>query len=661
MFRFGEGIMLNFIMSFVIVLVSAVTPWTAYSADIDLARADQLIKKYSAVYERPKSCPLESKKFSDLIAKTEAIKDVLKGNCLRSEDSKMSEVMDSINSLQDSLKENAVVTNSSTLSDVVSETEEKANAISGIKFAAVFSNINNMIKKKQCNVEDGRVLESTADLIYNSTQLGVLSGNAAGLIVAGGGFLISSALRLIDMIIKQRFDFEKPADRQTFVKLNCSFYEIRRELDTQGALDMENSSTREDYRDAKALADELTLELKKLETDKVNIAKINAEIDRKTFAENVGDLSEFKKILEKIQKYLGPGLNQSLDVPTETQKLLMISQLAQDYDLLVAQTRVYKELKISSIPMLDDLFIQEMKKFDSMDVSGFTDAMMISAKDFNENHRAKILFHIIRIENDITSKEGKVFGKGDKQKVAVASEISKKKDEYLARALELRKVETRLGNLISPKEYSGLDDGSENLVTIIDNHNKISSQLYGEWGDKFLKYTTETSFEEVTIFNRRLTSFNEKYSSIIKNGKLDKIKTSYFCQDSQRLRLMFKHADSIVQEGYDFIATNKDLIYSDVKNYYNGTLNEEENLTSGGSVEKVQRHYKSVLFALKKIKGDKVALEDEKRYLGKTLFGNYFIGRSMIEVSNSKTRAKSIQDTYEYFGCQKSLSADIEF
>ncbi|MEA9355110.1 hypothetical protein SHI21_02810 [Bacteriovorax sp. PP10] len=653
--------MVNIIISFVIAIIAAVTPWTAFSADIDLARADQLIKKYNAVYERPKSCPLESKKFSDLIAKTEAIKDVLKGNCLKSEDSKMSEVLDSIKSLQDSLKENAVITNSPTLSEVVSDTDQKSNAISGLKFSAVFSNINNMIKKNQCNMEDGRVLETAADLIYNSTQLGVLSGNAVGLIVAGGGFLISSALRLIDMIIKQRFDFEKPADRQTFVKLNCSFYEIRRELDTQGALDMENSLTRDDYRDTKALADELTLELKKLETDKVNISKANAEIDRTTFADNVGDLTELKKTLTKIQKYLQPGLNQALDIPTETQKLLMISQLAQDYDLLVGQIKIYKELNISSIPMLDDLFIQEMKKFDSLDIAGFTEAMNISGKDFNENHRAKILFHIIRIGNDITAKEQKVLGKGEKQKAILASGMEKKKDEYLSRLVELRKIETRLGNLVAPKEYSGLDDGSDNMVAIIDNHNKITSQLYGEWGDKFLKYTTTKSFEEVTTFNERLFSFNTKYASILKDGKLDKIKTSYFCQDAQKLRLMFKHADSVVQEGYDFIATNKDLIYSDVKNYYNGTLNEEEDLTSGGSVEKVQRHYKSVLFALKKIKGDEVAKEDSKRYLEKTLFGNYFIGRSMVEVTRSKGRAKNIQDVYEQFACQKSLSADIEF
>jgi len=653
--------MVNIIISFIVTVIAALTPWTAFSAEIDMARASALVKKYSTVYDRPKSCPMESKKFSDLIVKTEAIKDVLKGNCTKTEEGKMTEVLASLKKLQENFKNNAFVTNSATLSEIVNEKEDRKNVLNGLQFSAVFSNINSMIKKNQCNMDDGRILESTADLIYNSTQLGVLSGNALGLVVAGGGFLISSALRLIDLIFKQRFDFEKPTDRQTFIKLNCSFYDIRRELDVQGGLDMENSTTREDFRDAKALADEISVELKKLENEKANINKANSEIDRAVVTEHVGDLSELKKSLEKIQKYLQPGLNQALEIPTETQKLLMISQLAQDYNVLTAQIKVYKELNISSIPLLDDLFIIEMKKFDPMDVTSFTESLNISAKDFNDNYRAKILFHIIRIGADIEAREQKVLNKGDKQKMQLANGIDKKKAEYLSMLVELRKVETRLGNMIAPKEYSGMDDGSDNMVAIIDNHNKISSQLYGEWGDKFLKFATEKSLDQVEIFTGRLGQFNKKYSEIIKLGKVDKIKTSYFCQDAQKLRLMFKHADSLVQQGYDFVATNKDLIYSDVKNYYKGTLNEEETLFSSGAVVKVQRHYKSVLFALKKLKGDEVSAEDNKRYLENTFFGNYFIGKSMVEVSNSKANAKLIQDIYEQFDCQRSLGADIEF
>ena len=656
---FDEDSMFNIIVSFIIVLFSALTPRLVFADEINMERARQIIKKYNTTYERPNSCPLESRKYVDLMSKTEAIKEAIKGNCLKAEAAKKSEVLTSIKTLQDNMKSNASVASFNGLSDFFKEDKNSNNVVNGHQISSVLTNINSLIKNGQCDMEDGSILQSTADLIYGSTQLGVLSGNPSGLVVAGGGFVVSSALRLIDLIIKQRFDFEKPADRISFIKLNCSFYEIRRELDTVGALDLENSTTREDFRDAKSLAGEITVALKRNENEKANSSLANAEIDRAVVKEYIGDVSGLKKTLAKVKKYLQPGLNQTLELPTETQKFLMISQLAQDYDLLISQVSAYKDLNISSIPMLDDLFIMELKKIDPMDAVSFTAALNISAKDFNDNYRAVILFHIIRIGLDIEAKEQKIINKGDNQKLQLAIGVDRKSAEYLAVLVELRKIESRLGNIISPTEYSGLDDGSDNMVAIIDNHNKISDKLYGTLGDKFLKFATEKSYSKTMIFNERLAAFNNKYSEIIKLDKVDKIKTSYLCQDAQKLRLMFKHADSIVQEGYDFVITNKDLIFSDVGNSYIQTFNEDEGMGANGSSLRIQRHYKSVIYALKKIKGEDITTEDSKRYVQKNILGNYYLGRSMIEVSNSKVSTKKVQDIYEQFSCQRSLSADI--
>lgn len=655
--------MINLIMSFVVAIIAAVMPWTAFSNEVNFEKADQLIKKYNTTVERPKSCPMESKKFSDLVAKAEAAKEALKGNCLKKDTDKLTEVLESIKGIQDEIKTNSMLTNSSAVTTILNSATGAATAssstISGVKFSALFSNLTNLFKKNQCNMDDGSVLQATADLIYDSTQIGVLAGNSVGLVVAGGGFLVSSALRLIDLIFKKRFDFDKISDRQTFIKLNCSFYEIRRELDLNGALDVENSTSRDDYRDIKAISEEIVVELKRVEDEKVSINKSHSEIDIKTFKENVGDLTEFRKNLARIQKYLQPGVNAALEIPTETQKLLMISQLAQDYDLLVTQVNFYKTLNISSIPMLDDLFINEMKKFNFLDITSFTETMNIPAKDFNENYRAKILFHIIRIGNDIISKENTLSDKSQKTKIELSSALDKKKEFLLAKLTEVKKTETRLGNIVSPKEYSGLDDGSDNMISIIENHNKISSQLYGDWGEKFLKYATIKSYDETKKFNERYQAFNTRYADIIKSNKSDSLPTTYLCQDAQKLRLTFRQADSLVQEGYDFIVTNKDIIHSDVKNYYNGNLNEDQNNTMPGAVEKIQRHYKSVIFALRQMKGEVVSKEDYESYLDRFFMGSYYIGRSMLDVSATKVKARKIQDIYENLGCQKSLANDL--
>jgi hypothetical protein len=667
--------MVNLIISFIIAVVAAIAPWSAFSADLDFTKADQLIKKYNTVYERPKSCPMESTKFSDLVTKTEELKDVLKGNCLQKDSSKLNDVLDSIKSMQDELKTQTALTSTntgSTIANVLNElsddtstastssdstTATSTNTINGLKYSAIFSNLTTMFKKNQCNMEDGRVLEKTADLIYDATQLGVVAGNQLGLIVAGSGFVVSSALRLIDLIIKQRFDFDKAADRQSFVKLNCAFYEVRRQLEAQGALDIENNTSRDDFRDVKAFNEELTATLKKIDEEKVNTVKSNTEIEANTFKSNVGDVTELRKTLAKMQKYLQAGVKGTVETPTETQKLLMISQLAQDYDLLVNQVNAYRELKLSSIPMLDDLFLNEMKKFDSLDIANFTTALNMSAKDFNDNSRAIILFHIIRINGDIAKKEQGLSEKNAKAKAEFATSLDKKKELYTAKLIELKKVETRLGNLVSPKEYSGLDDGSENMVTILENHKKISSQLYGEWGEKFLKYATYKSADGVKEFNERLELFNSKYGDNMKSNT----QSGYICQDAQKLRLLFKQADNFVQEGFDFVATNKDIIYSDVKNYYNGTINEEsDKIGVMGPVEKVQRHYKSAVLALKVIRGTSVTQDQTERYLSKQWGSSFYIGKSMLDVSASRAKAKNIQDVYERIGCQKSMNADLD-
>ena len=666
--------MINVIISFVVAIVAAVMPWTAFSKEIDYARADQLIAKYNTNIERPKSCPMESKKFSDLVVKTEALKDVLKGNCLNQGDDKLTEIMASIAKVQEDLKAKNIVDTtgiSQTLAQVAAPaaaaasgtttttatTTTASTTVNGMQFSALFSNLSNIFKKNQCNMEDGRILQTTADLIYDSTQLGVLAGNQLGFMIAGGGFLLSSALRLIDMFFKQRFDFEKAVDRQTFVKLNCSFFEIRRELDMNGALDIENNTSREDYRDIKAIIDDMTAEFKAMDEEKANLGKTHSEIDKATFKENVADLTEFKKVINKVQKYLLPGVITPSEIPSETQKLLMISQLAQDYEQIVVAVNYYKTLKISSIPMLDDLFINDLKKFDAMDSVTFNVTMNMTAKDFNENDRAKILFHIMRINNDIVAKEMSLTDKSQKAKAERGAYLDKRKEEMMKKFVEIKKVETRLGSVVAPKEYTGLDDGSDNMVTILENHKKISAQLYGEWGDKFLKYTTYQSSDEVKDFNERLKSFHKRYADTIRLNKKENLASTYLCQDAQKLRLMFKHADSIVQEGFDFVVTNKDIIHSDVKNYYNQNLDEESSRILG-SVEKVQRHYKSAVYALKSLKGETLPDEIQDRYL-KKFAGSYYIGRSMLDVSAAKAKARNIQDIYERLGCQQSLANDL--
>lgn len=655
---------------------------SSFSYSSELEDVNTLINKYKATAERPKSCPLESRKFADLLAKTETIKNIFKSNCLQKDENKMTEVLSSVKDIQDELKKRNIIektvdgntilnavtgndssssssssTSSSTSSTSSTSSGSAVSALSGIKFSTLFSNITSMIKKNQCNLEDGRVLQMTADLIYDSTQLGLLSGNELGLIVAGGGFIISSALRLIDMIFKQRFDFEKNQDRQAFIKLNCSFYDIRKDLEAQGALEVENHSSVEDLRDAKDLVAKMSLSIKALELEKTNQKNALLLIDQESLTTLVGDVSQFKKDLSRVKSYLLNGVADSSDLPVEAQKYLLISKLAQDYDLLVTQLTNYRLQKISSMPMLEDLFLLELKKFDQTDPANFMVTMSVGAKDFSENQRAKLLFHISKILNDISVKEELVSTKNVELKKEKVLELQKKLDHYNAKYAELKKIEDRLNRVVSPREYSATDDGSDNMVSMIENYKNISDQVYGEWGEKFLKYTTLKSYDEVKTFSDKVERFNSKYGDI-KKSSIDSSPSPYICQDIQRIRVSYKYADSLVQEGYDFIVTNKDLFHTDNRNYYNSSL-DEETLGGSSSIEKIQRHYRSAILAVKKLKNESIDPRDTEKYLSRSFGGSSYLGRSMLDVSKAKLMAKSMQEKFEKLNCNKVLVDDL--
>ena len=281
----------------------------------------------------------------------------------------------------------------------------------------------------------------------------------------------------------------------------------------------------------------------------------------------------------------------------------------------------------------------------------------MNPKEFNDNMRARIFFHVTRILNDIGVKEELASTQNQEAKKTKVTDLQKKQELYAAKLAELKKIEERLGRIVSAKEYSATDDGSDNMVSLLENYKAISGQIYGEWGDKFLKYASQKSYDEAKTFNDKVERFNRKYGEQLK-GKIDSNPSAYICQDIQRIRYSYKYADSLVQEGYDFIVTNKDLFYTDAKNYYNNDLDEESN-GGGSSIEKIQRHYKSTILALKKLRNEQIDPSDENKYLSRSFGGTSYLGLSMLNVSKAKSTVRQIQDKFDQMNCTKVMVDDL--
>ena len=122
----------------------------------------------------------------------------------------------------------------------------------------------------------------------------------------------------------------------------------------------------------------------------------------------------------------------------------------------------------------------------------------------------------------------------------------------------------------------------------------------------------------------------------------------YACQDARPFRRQWKLAESLAQQGYDFVATNADLFHSDIRKLWLGRSGDRRfgihNFLS--KYEKIQMHHKSAIYAKKKISG----IEFDRKYVRKYLRKKY-LGRAILEVTESKKKAKILQDLIEVYDC----------
>lgn len=627
------------------------------------SKVNKFLAKFDIKVDRPKSCPLESKKLSDTLSKIDSLKVALKNNCLQDNNNKLDDIYKSFQDLETELKNQKYIDHSAEEAININLNDDpKKDELNGVKFSTLFGNINTLIKKKQCNLEDGRVLNSLADLVYDSTKLGLASGNDTGIFIAGVGILTSSTLRLIDAIIKEKFDFEKITDRQSFIKLNCSFYDIRNTLESEGVLEVENSNSKQDLKDAIQYIEEITAAIKANDEGRNNINNYNAKLDAERIRTNLGEIAEVKKSLLKLKDVINQVKFDGL--PEDTKRMLAINEIVRDYEIYLNQLNYYRSLSISPAPILDDMFLLELKKLDPIDNNAIIELLKMSNENFTKNIKPIFLFHIVRIVNDIDIRSLKETEQNAEAKKSYLAKLDDDKKILIEQLQKLNSIKSKLEKIVSNRKYTGLDDGSDNLIGIIEDYKAISNVIYGDSGDKFLKYSTQKALDEIDSFNDKYNAFLQKHNLTDENlTSYGQQENAYFCQNVQRLKINFKYADSLVQEGYDFLITNKDLISADVKNYYNQTLDETENKNSNylSSIEKIQRHYYSTILAMRILKGKDITEDEKNKYLSNNHFYNKkYLGQSILKLEEMRKKIKLVQDAFDKYNCYKIMKEDIK-
>ncbi len=624
-------------------------------------RIDYLLERHKPTHVRPASCPMESKNYADILGKIKNIKNLFKDNCTNADPARLDELLNGATAIQTEIDAAQAAAGST------NQTSAIPTEVNGQQISSVVNSINSILTTGQCKFKDQSFLENTADVVTSFSQMGLLVPNSNGLIISAGGLALSSILRILDNLFTPLFDFSKNTERQTFIKLNCAFYDIRRDIESSGFMDVPSEHHAADFEEVKKLVKELDARIKGIYKEKASILEGIAKQEAASVGEGLGTLTKLGKLIAAANKSVENPIVDTDGIPATTIKLQVVQELTLMRDALVTSLKEYTERGLSKIPPMDAMLGLELSKLDYLEnPEAYSELITIDNKKFNDTYRANLLFHFGRIAKDIeasklalskkfneeTEIEGLKIPEYIKSLEKKVAELVKSHGETLKK---LKTVELRLARITKDRQYSATDDGEENIVSILSDYNEIAEQVYGEWGEKFLRYTTESSFDQNKRFEEKFDTFARNHldkvdgQTIVPNASdLSELRLIYACQDAEPFRRAWKLGNALSQNGYDFLATNKDLFHSDTS----------ESLMSGihlrrSDFERIQHHYKSAMFAKKMIKGDHVSKEHREKYLVKRGGHKRYLGTVMLDVNRTKAKAVLLQELIERYNCAK--------
>lgn len=647
-------------------------PVTGISAE-DQSRVDSLFKLYRPYLDKPKACPLESNHHNEILSKIENIRNLFKDNCMDQDQARLDAILTGAQDIQTSLNDLGVdADNNDTVNTLVNGDipTGDGSSVSGAQIANVFNNINNIFLNGKCNLNKGSFLEQTADIIQSFAQMGLLVPNQNGLVVAGGGLAISSILRAIDSIFSDRFNFDEIKDRQTFIKLNCAFYDLRQDIQNAGLMDVGTEHHEDDLAEAKKLIKSVEAKIKAVTTNKEKIKKEIEKAKTEHIKKTLDGLAPLEDSVKKGLAQVKIPVADTEGVPATTIKLRAINTLAKLYLTMKGQLDAWFDSGLNSIPVMDIMLKQELAKLDfATNPTEFQNLIKMDVKEFNNTFRASLLFHFERLTDDINASREAIAKKWLKETLIHGKDVAAYLKDLDQRVLDTSKkltaaqkqlmiTQKRLSSALGESDFTSSDDGSENVVNILSQYEDIASQVYGKWGYEFMDYTTQTSVKKNDDFQEKFAKFarNHLDKVVMDNGQakylvrhpseLSELRIMYACQDAMPFRRVYKYADGLIQQGYDFIETNKRLFHADVPRGLFGIRSKFRLL---------QMHHKSSIFAKKVLAGQRISRDQFETYIE----GRYgpkkkkFLGAVMLDVDNSRKKAGILQKLIEAYQCDK--------
>ncbi len=604
---------------------------------------------------RPESCPMVSKQYADIVEKIASLKALFRDSCGEEDPTRLDELFNGATAIQTELETAGVETGAAT-----------PGTINGQQLGDVVQNINDIFLRGRCNFQDKSFLQNSADVIMRFSQLGLLVPNSNGLVLSAGGIAMSSILNLIHSLFDKRFNFEQAADRQSFIKLNCAFYDIRNDIENSGFMDVVTQSHFDDTQSLSPIRSQLENINKSIVTQQKNFREAVEKAKETYLAQSLGDSVAFKKSLTDATTALSSDLSDEGAGPANTRKLQVLLSMSNLREALEVQLKDYMSRGLSEAAFLDNMALAEIAKYNT-ETPEFALLYTMPVKDYRDGVRSVLLFHLERLKASVekarTQKSeswlaAQIDGVSVKDFIAA---VEKSMNDSLVAVTENQKKATvvadKLKRMTSTRDFTGRDDGTENIVSILSDYDNIVEQIYGKWGDEFLKFTAGGSLKSLKNFRKDFEQFSDEHldaGKVIAANDLSELERLQSCQNALPARREWKLAQSLAQQGHDFVVTNKELFHTSTPRLFLSWTGDRAGVHGVRSkFERIREHFISSVWAQDFLAGRPVS-SDAMRLLE---HGDR-LGRAMVEVITDRTKATRIQELLEEYKCNDIVVTD---
>ncbi len=621
-----------------------------------LNKINHLLDTHGPKIKRVESCPLISNGHAGLVSKLQIITHLFKDKCLDGNQRLLDEIMKNAQALQDTLNEVASyntdrreINVGSIPANVAYNFDQSGEfVVSGQQIAKLFNNINGIFRSNSCQIEDRRFLSELADVLQGFAQLGLFVPNQNGLIIAGGGLALSSILNILDSALDKRFDFEDPNSRQTFTKLNCAFYDIRKDLTNTGLIDVATEEHKTALVETKFWQKQLKT---KMDTFEKKFQARITELDDAVEAIVMDKFPKHNQLWSDLKQV--SSLVKSFELNQIT-KLFLIDQISTNARRIQQDLKVY----IASLNKDNENFFESLLKKDVEKFFKENLAELIALDDdvFIQDFLKRLSYSVEKVFGHLDGVRGEVkedvianYYVGDillKDYLEAYTKDYKKAKSKIENLISmLVTLESKLENIIERQDYRSSKDGSDNFVSIMIMYEKIAEQIFGKHGYNFLDYTVQES-------NRHGDKFRTEATRLLGTSSLSNPNDVYFCQDAFYARNSWRVSEGLIQHAYDFIEANKDLIHSQQLNSYKRREKRR--------IDRIKMHFESAEYAKRVLDENAGELDAANWYINSTyrLFKKHkTLGKVMLDFEATKSDAIKLQSIIHINKCEQSTQA----